>query len=234
MTNSLQVFNFENTQTRTIEENGEIWFVAKDVAQALDYSGASLNQVNNLFASVPDIWAAHKRIMVRSENGIEQEREMLCLTEQGLYFFLGRSDKKKALPYQMWIAGDVVPSIRKHGMYATPTKIEEMLEDPDTLIKTLQALKSEREKSAKLEQQKQELETQAEENKPKVVFANSVSASENSILIGSLAKILCQNGVKIGPIQLFEELRRHGFISSQRGERWTKRPPKNLCETCPC
>ncbi|MBR0074640.1 MAG: phage antirepressor KilAC domain-containing protein [Synergistaceae bacterium] len=227
MTNSLQVFNFENTQTRTIEENGEIWFVAKDVAQTLGYSIDG--GMTKYFAHVPDIWKGGKLIST-----LGGEQEMLCLTEQGLYFFLGRSDKKKALPYQMWIAGDVVPSIRKHGAYLTPKTQEELITDPDFIIKLAREIKAEREKSAKLEQQKQELEAEVNENKPKVVFANSVSASENSILIGSLAKILCQNGVKIGPIQLFEELRRHGFISSQRGERWTKRPPKNLCETCPC
>ena len=228
MTNSLQVFNFENTQTRTIKENGEVWFVAKDVMNALEYSTTSTPA--QLMQSVPEIWKGIKRIDTVNRG----EQEMLCLTEQGLYFFLGRSDKKKALPYQMWIAGDVVPSIRKHGAYLTPKTQEELITDPDFIIKLAREIKAEREKSAKLEQQKQELEAEVNENKPKVVFANSVSASENSILIGSLAKILCQNGVKIGPIQLFEELRRHGFISSQRGERWTKRPPKNLCETCPC
>lgn len=203
--NSLQVFNNGNFSVRTIEDNGEIWFVAKDVAQALDYSGASLNQVNNLFASVPDIWAAHKRIMVRSENGVEQEREMLCLTEQGLYFFLGRSDKKAALPYQMWIAGDVVPSIRKHGMYATPTKLEEILADPDTMIKTLQALKEERIRN-------QELQDKIIQDKPKVLFADAVETSTGSILIGDLAKILKQNGVDIGAKRLFDELRERGYL----------------------
>ncbi|MBR0315842.1 MAG: hypothetical protein IJQ99_03175 [Synergistaceae bacterium] len=124
--NSLQVFNNGNFSVRTIEDNGEIWFVAKDVAEALGYSESS--NPARLFSAVPECWSEVKRIHTRSENGVEQEREMLCLTEQGLYFFLGRSDKKAALPYQMWIAGDVVPSIRKHGMYATPTKIEEKQE----------------------------------------------------------------------------------------------------------
>ena len=119
MTNSLQVFTKDNFTIRTIkDEDGKIWFVAKDVAEALDYSEASLNQVNNLFSAVPDIWTAHKRIMASSVNGVEQMREMLCLSEQGLYFFLGRSDKPKALPYQMWIAAEVVPSIRETGAYS--------------------------------------------------------------------------------------------------------------------
>ena len=124
MNSMLQEYKNEEFQIRTLNEDGTIWFVAKDVAQALEYKEASLNQTNNLFKAVPDIWADHKRIMVRSENGVEQEREMLCLTEQGVYFFLGRSDKPKALPYQMWIAGEVVPSIRQAGSYSVKPEKE--------------------------------------------------------------------------------------------------------------
>ena len=117
--NKLQVFSNENFSVRTVTDaDGTIWFVARDIAEALEYSESSINQVNNLFASVPNVWSDHKRIMFRSENGILQSREMLCLTEQGIYFFLGRSDKPKALPYQIWIAGDVVPSIRETGSYS--------------------------------------------------------------------------------------------------------------------
>ena len=125
--NNLQLFEHEDFTARTIEDNGVIWIVAKDVAQSLGYSYWQPNIVGH----VPEIWKGVKRINTRSENGVEQEREMLCLTEQGLYFFLGRSDKKAALPYQMWIAGEVVPSIRKYGIYATPAKVEEFLADPD-------------------------------------------------------------------------------------------------------
>lgn len=89
--NSLQTFNFEGNTTRTIEENGEIWFVAKDVAQALGYNLDG--GMSRIFGHIPDIWKGGKRIATPGG-----EQEMLCLTEQGLYFFLGRSDKKAALP----------------------------------------------------------------------------------------------------------------------------------------
>ena len=159
------------------------------------------------------VWAGVKRIHTRSENGVEQEREMLCLTEQGLYFFLGRSDKKAALPYQMWIAGDVVPSIRKHGFYATPSTVEDILKNPDNFIQVLQAFKEEQRKNRELQQQ-------IDDNRPKVIFAEAVDASKNSILIGNLAKLLCQNGYKIGQNKLFAWLREHGFLISCKGERW--------------
>ena len=111
--NELQVFKNDNFSVRTVNEDGEIWFVAKDVAMALGYS----EWRSNLIQSVPEIWKEAKRISSRSKNGVEQEREILCLSEQGLYFFLGRSDKPKALPYQMWIAGEVMPSLRRTGSY---------------------------------------------------------------------------------------------------------------------
>ena len=103
---SKEITIFENDElgftVRTIKEEEEIWFVAKDVMNALDYSITSTPA--QLMQSVPEIWKGIKRIDTVNRG----EQEMLCLTEQGLYFFLGRSDKKKALPYQMWVAGKVV------------------------------------------------------------------------------------------------------------------------------
>ena len=94
MTNTLQVYSNENFRVRTTQDaDGTVWFVARDIAEALEYSDASIDSVNKLMSIVPEIWSARKRFLVRSENGIEQSREMLCLTEQGVYFFLGRLPK---------------------------------------------------------------------------------------------------------------------------------------------
>lgn len=202
--NAIQIFSNEEFQVRTIEDNGEIWFVAKDIAEALEYERFD----SNLIKHVPEIWKGTKRI--RTPGGYQ---EMLCLTENGVYFFLGRSDKKKALPYQMWIAGEVVPSIRKHGMYATPAKVEDILSNPDAFIQVLQAYKAEREK-------RESLEAKIEEDKPKLIFAEAVNTSKESILIGNLAKVLRQNGVEIGQNRLFEWLRENGFLIKCKGERW--------------
>ena len=113
LNSSIQLFNNNDFYVRSFNDNGEIWFVAKDIAQALEYSEAG--SITTLFGKVPEIWKGSKPIA--TPGGVQ---EMLCLTEQGLYFFLGRSDKENALPYQMWIAGDVVPSIRKTGSYNLP------------------------------------------------------------------------------------------------------------------
>jgi prophage antirepressor-like protein len=95
-----------------VDESDQPWFCGKDIAAALDYPESSLSQINNLMGAIPEEWKGHKPIM--TPGGVQ---EMLCLTEQGVYFFLGRSDKPKALPYQKWVAGEIMPSIRKTGGY---------------------------------------------------------------------------------------------------------------------
>ncbi len=118
MNNSLQVFSKDNFTVRAIQdENGKVWFVARDVMQALEYSEASTPA--QVMQSVPDTWKGIKRIDSTSDKPTARPyQDVLCLSEQGLYFFLGRSDKPKAQPYQIWIADDVVPSIVKTGEYS--------------------------------------------------------------------------------------------------------------------
>ena len=111
MPNALSQFNFQTNAVRTIAENGEIWFVAKDISKALDYSQSSTAAV--IFQSVPDEWKGIKPI-----DTLGGRQKLLMISEQGLYFFLGRSDKPKALPFQKWLAGEVLPSIRKTGSYS--------------------------------------------------------------------------------------------------------------------
>ena len=86
-------------EVRTAFENGEVWVAAKDVAEVLGYAANS--NPAKLMTSVPEEWKGTKRI--RTLGG---DQKMICLSEQGLYFFLTRSDKPKALPFQKWIAGD--------------------------------------------------------------------------------------------------------------------------------
>jgi prophage antirepressor-like protein len=107
----LQVFNFESREIRTVVIGGEPWWVAKDVAEALGHEVFN----SHLLDKVPDEWKGMKQI--HTPGG---EQNMACLSEQGLYFFLSRSDKPLALPFQKWVAGEVVPSIRKTGGYGLP------------------------------------------------------------------------------------------------------------------
>lgn len=110
MSNELINFQFESSSVsiRVVEIDGEPWFVAKDVAEALEYTRFD----SNLLLQVPDEWKGTNQI--RTLGGIQ---EMLILSEQGLYFFVLRSEKPKALPFQRWLAGEVLPSLRKRGYY---------------------------------------------------------------------------------------------------------------------
>lgn len=198
METTMKIFEKEEFgKVRVVEVNGEPWFVAKDVVKALGYTWSG-----SRFSHVPEEWKGMTSVV--TPGGAQ---EVLIISEQGLYFFLGRSDKPAALPYQKWIAGDVVPSIRKHGGYLTPAKIEETLLNPDTIIRLATALKSEQEKC-------RELEARIEADKPKVAFAEAVTAATKAtISVGELAKLIRQTtGMDIGQNRLFDWLRRNGYL----------------------
>ena len=120
MSSSIQPFAFEDHLVRTImDDGGEPWFVAKDVALALGYQWAGIRNIQH----VPEEWRG-----VESVSTPSGEQEMLTLSEQGLYFFVARSDKPAALPFQRWLAGEVLPSLRRTGRYAlAPDSLEDAL-----------------------------------------------------------------------------------------------------------
>lgn len=171
-------------------------FLAQDVAEWIDYN---LDKVNDLVALVDDDEKLTEKI-VRAG----QRRNMWFLTESGLYEVLMQSTKPIAKAFKKEVK-QILHDIRKHGMFATPQKLEEMLNDPDTMIHTLQRLKAEQDA-------RKALETKVEQDRPKVLFADSVSASESCILIGDFAKILGQNSIVIGPNRLFAWMREHGYL----------------------
>ncbi|MBR0203179.1 MAG: phage antirepressor KilAC domain-containing protein [Synergistaceae bacterium] len=131
---------------------------------------------------------------------------MNIINESGLFTLILRSNKPNAKLFRKWVTGTVLPSIKQHGFYATPETAQRIINDPDTFIAVLKELKA--------------LQSQAEMNRPKVIFADAVNASNDSILIGNLAKILRQNGVNIGQNRLFAWLRENGYLIRKRGALW--------------
>lgn len=130
---------------------------------------------------------------------------------ENIFYRLAMKAKNEAAEhFQAKIADEVIPSIRKYGAYMTPDKLEEVLLKPDTLIQLAQNLKAEQEK-------RRALEVKMEEQKPKVLFAESVEVAKTSILIGELAKLLKQNGINIGQNRLFEWLRNNGYLIRRQG-----------------
>lgn len=198
----LQIFNSpEFGQIRTIERGGEPWFVGKDVAEALGYANAR--------NAVPDHVDDEDKLRTQIEYA-GQKREVTLINESGLYSLVLSSKLPGAKQFKRWITSEVIPSIRKHDAYMTPDKLEEVLLSPDTLIQLAQNLKNEQEK-------RKALQEQVEAQRPAVLFAGAVETSKSSILIGELAKIIKQNGIKIGPIRLFDWMRQNGYLIRRNG-----------------
>ena len=191
--NEIKIFdNPEFGKVRTMEINGEPYFVGREVAMILGYK-------NPLDALTKHVEEEDKGVANCDTLGGTQK--MTVINESGLYSLILSSKLPKAKEFKRWVTSEVLPSIRKHGAYA----VDELLNAPEFAIKTFTALKEERERSKRLSEQ-------IEADKPKVIFADSVSAAKSSILIGDLAKILKQNGVNIGQNRLFEWFRQNGFL----------------------
>lgn len=193
--NEVEVFSYRSQQVRTVERSGEVWFVAKDVCDILELTNSRM--------AIQDLDEDEKGVSnIYTPGGMQ---DMAVISEPGLYALVLKSRKPEAKEFSRWVRHDVLPSIRKHGAFLTPKVREEILTDPDFIIRLAQELKDER-------QQRKALEAQAEIDKPKVIFADSVCASKSSILVRELAKLLRQNGVNIGQNRLFDELRTRGFL----------------------
>lgn len=205
--NALKIFeNPEFGKVRTIEIDGEPWFLGKDIAEILEYintNKAISMHIDEEDKKILDFKGfSHFGYNLWGENDFSNK---IIINESGLYCLILSSKLPKAKEFKHWITSEVIPSIRKHGAYMTPDTIEQAISNPDFLIKLATELKTEQEK-------RKQLEIKAEEDKPKVLFADSVSTAKNSILVGDLAKILKQNGIDIGQKRLFEWLRANGYL----------------------
>lgn len=194
---NLQTFFYDGQKVRTFQINGESWWVLKDVCNILGLSNSR-------------VVASRLSGDERRKLNLPRQGETYAINESGLYKVILRSDKPNAKPFTRWVTHEVLPQIRKHGAYMTSSKIEELLQDPEAWVQLLTALKEER-------LQKNRLLRQIESDKPKIVFADAVSTSPTSILIGELAKILKGNGIEIGQNRLFERLRQEGFLVKRKG-----------------
>lgn len=129
----IQIFNYQNNEVRTVEMNGEPWFVLKDVCEVLGLTdtGRTAERLD------PD--ELTRTTLVSGG----QNREMFVINESGLYNVILRSDKPEAKPFRKWVTSEVLPSIRKHGAYMTPETLQAAILNPDTLIQLCQQIKAE-------------------------------------------------------------------------------------------
>lgn len=139
------------------------------------------------------------------------------IPENVFYRLAMKAKNEAAEAFQAKVADEVIPSIRKHGMYITSDKMVEILSSPETMIQILFNYRDEHQLRLKVEAENAQQKQLLAENKPKVVFAESVAASSDTILIRELAKLICQNGVKIGQNRLFQWMRDNGYLIRKPG-----------------
>lgn len=201
--NNLQIFDSPDFgQIRTIQQNGEPWFVGKDVADILGYQNGSRDV--NRHVDEDD--------RQNYQNGtFESNRGLTIINESGLYSLILSSKMPKAKEFKRWVTSEVIPAIRKTGGYIAGS---ENMTDAEIMAKAVLVAQS---TIRQRDQRIKELESDVAAAKPKVLFADAVSASDSTILIGDLAKILKQNGHPIGQKRLFCWMREQGYLIKRAG-----------------
>ena len=192
--NDLQIFSNEDFgEVRTVLVDNEPMFCLADVCKALEISNPS---------------KVAQRLDEDERTKLELGRagDTNFVTESGLYAVILRSDKPNAKKFRKWVTSEVLPSIRKNGGYIAG---QESLSDDELMAKAL--LVAQR-KIAERDSIIAEKNAQIEQMKPKQIFADAVETSRTSILVGDLAKLICQNGVQIGQKRLFEWMRQNGYL----------------------
>lgn len=196
---NIQIFNYQSNEVRTVEMDGEPWFVLKDVCNIL-----GISKYRDTAARLD----ADERGSVEVDT-LGGTQQVIAVNESGLYHVILRSDKPEAAPFRKWVTSDVLPNIRKHGAYMTPETLQAAILNPDTMIQLCQQLKAEQDKNKALSEENSKLA-------PKGLFADAVSVSDRCILVSELAKLLKQNGIETGQNRLYERLRADGFLVKDR------------------
>lgn len=205
----LKIFeNSEFGKVRTAIVNNEPMFCLSDVCKALEITHVTdvknrLKQDGVVISEVID--------------NLGRKQNAFFINEANLYKTIFQSRKPEAERFSDWVTSEVLPSIRKHGIYA----VDELLNDPDLAIKAFTALKEEKERN-------KALQADYDRMRPKEVFADAVATSHTSILIGDLAKLLKQNGVEMGQKRLFAWMRDKGYLIKRKGTDWNMPTQKSM------
>ncbi|MGG0718724.1 phage antirepressor [Robertmurraya massiliosenegalensis] len=201
MTELQRIFDFQGEELRMVIQNEEPWFVAKDVCEILE--------IHNSRHALTRLEPEEKADVVLNDG--RQNRSYSIVNESGLYELIFASRKPEAKVFKKWVKQDVLPSIRKHGTYMTPQKIEEVLLNPDTIITLATQLKVEQEKRSIAEQT-------IKKQQPLVNFAETCMANDKSLLVRELAKLASKQGVMIGERRLYQKLREWKLIFQGKNE----------------
>lgn len=198
--NELQIFNNEEFgEIRTVTIKDETWFVGRDVATALGYAKPE----NAIATHVSD---EDKTSTLIQGSGSNYKSKAILINESGLYALIFGSKLESAKRFKRWVTSEILPSIRKNGGYIAG---QENMSDDELLAKALMVAQNKIAERDKIILQKQK---RIDEMRPKEIFADAVTCSNTSILVGDLAKLLKQNGFHVGQNRLFEILRKEGFL----------------------
>ena len=200
----LKIFtNEEFGEIRTSVVNSEPMFCLSDICKSLGLSQPSKVKERLNEKGV-------RTIPTLTSGG---EQNLLYINEPNLYKVIFQSRKESAERFTDWVTSDVLPSIRKNGGYISG---QETLSDDELLSKALLVAHNKIAERDKIIEQKQ---ARIEQMKPKAIFADAVATSRTSILIGDLAKLICQNGYQIGQKRVFEWLRNNGYLCKSGSSR---------------
>lgn len=209
MDSNLQPFDFEGNEVRTLKINEEPYFVGKDVANILGYSNPNKALRDHIDAEDK----RGERIVTPSGNQVT-----IVINESGLYSLILSSKMPNAKKFKRWVTSEVLPTIRKHGAYMTDEKAFDVVHNKNGLADLLQQA---------ADQLKQK-DIQIEEMKPKAMLADAITASETSILVGEMAKILKKNGVNTGQNRFFKWLRANGYLIKRKGTDYNMPTQKSM------
>lgn len=211
--NEIQIFKNDSFgAVRTVEVNGTPYFVGKDVAEILGYTNPTKALQDHVDS---EDMTFNESLKLSRQSGA------WLINESGLYSLILCSKLPKAKQFKHWVTSEILPAIRKHGAYMTENTLEKALTSPDFLIQLATQLKEE-------QAHRKALEVQIEADKPKTIFADAVSVSKTSILVGELAKLLKQNGIEIGQNRLFAWLREKGYLISRKGTDYNMPTQKSM------
>ena len=209
----LKIFtNEEFGEIRTSVVNSEPMFCLSDICKSLGLSQPSKVKERLSEKGV-------RTIPTLTSGG---EQNLLYINEPNLYKVIFQSRKESAERFTDWVTSEVLPSIRKNGGYISG---QETLSDDELLSKALLVAHNKIAERDKIIEQKQ---ARIEQMKPKAIFADAVATSRTSILIGDLAKLICQNGYQIGQKRLFEWLRNNGYLCKRKGTQWNMPTQKSM------
>lgn len=200
MENSLKVFEYNNNKVRTVEEDGEAWFVAKDVCDVL---GIKTEQTRRLDSDEKGLR------FIQTPGG---EQNMTVISESGLYTLIIRSNKPEAKQFRRWVTHEVLPDIRKHGMYMTDKLRDAAQVDPEAFNAVVNKYLAEKEKTHALEEY-------IEANRAFTNVGHLVLALKGSIPVADMAQLCAQHGFDIGRNRLYQIYRDLGLASKQKNRK---------------